>query len=70
MKHTLKFSENLKIEMKNCNISQEKLAKALKTTQATVSRWTSGINQPDFETLFELCEILDTTPNILLGWEE
>ena len=66
----LNFAENLKNEMRNCRISQEKLAKELGTTQATVSRWASGEYQPDFETLFQICEILDTTPNVLLGWED
>lgn len=69
MKH-LNFSENLKNEMKQNKISQEKLAKELNTTQATVSRWTSGVYEPDLQTLLIICEILDTTPNALLGWED
>lgn len=70
MAYTLKFAENLKNEIENSPLSQEKIAKALGTTQATVSRWCSGRYQPDFETLFRLCKILDTTPNVLLGWED
>jgi len=70
MKSKLQFSENLKAELKNCGVSQEKLAKELSTTQATVSRWCSGTNEPDFETLLKLCELLDVSPNVLLGWEE
>jgi len=45
------------------------LAKELQTTQATVSRWCSGANQPDLETLLQICQILDTTPNEILGWD-
>lgn len=56
--------------MANSHISQEQLAKMLNTTQATVSRWTSGKNQPDFETLFAICDILDVSPNNLLGWDD
>ena len=70
MKHKMKFGENLKNELAVAHLSQEKLAKMLNTKQATVSRWTSGKNQPDLETLFLICEILNTTPNVLLGWEE
>lgn len=66
----LKFSENLKVELKNSGVSQEKLARELSTTQATVSRWVTGINEPDLETLLKICEILDVSPNVLLGWEE
>ena len=56
--------------MKNAKISQDALAKALNTTQATVSRWTSGIYEPDLQTVLTICEILDVSPNVLLGWEE
>ena len=70
MKPTLKFSENLKVELKNNHFSQERLAKELGTTQATISRWISGENQPDLETVMKICEIFDTTPNLLLGWED
>lgn len=67
---SLNFAENLKAEMKNAKISQDALAKALNTTQATVSRWTSGIYEPDLQTVLIICEILDVSPNVLLGWEE
>ena len=70
MKYTLSFPENLKSEMKSAHMSQEKLAKALNTTQATVSRWASGENEPDFQTLLQICQILNVTPNELLGWED
>ena len=64
------FAINLKNELISRSITQEKLAKELGTTQATVSRWIKGVNQPDFETLFMICRILEVTPNDLLGWEE
>ena len=66
----MKFSKNLKTEMSLRGMTQEKLANALGTTQATVSRWIKGVNQPDFETLFSICIILEVTPNDLLGWSE
>ena len=70
MTHTQKFADNLKTEMANNHISQEKLAEMLNTSQATDSRWTSGKHQPDFETLLAICEILEVTPNNLLGWDD
>ena len=66
----MNFAENLRRAMLENGISQTKLAKKLNTTQATVSRWINKINQPDFETLFLICEILDRTPHELLGWED
>ena len=64
------FSKNLKIELQENHLSQEKLAEMIGVKQATVSRWVSGYFQPDYETLFKLCKILKSTPNLLLGWEE
>ena len=66
----MNFSENFKREMKYRGISQTTLAEKLNTSQATISRWMKGVNQPDFESLFLLCEILDVTPNELLGWDK
>ena len=66
----MRFSSVLKELMKASGYTQTALAVKLGTTQQTVSRWLKGINQPDFETLFVLCKVLDSTPNELLGWEE
>lgn len=66
----MNFSNELCNLMKSLNVTQTALAKQLGTTQQTVSRWLKGINQPDFEMLFEICKILDTTPNEILGWED
>ena len=66
----MNFSNELQELMKQCGVTQTALAVQLRTTQATVNRWVKGINQPDFQTLFEICRILDTTPNEILGWED
>ena len=66
----MRFSNELQALMKQCGVTQTALAVQLRTTQATVNRWVKGINQPDFEMLFEICKILDTTPNEILGWED
>ena len=66
----MNFSNELCNLMKSLNVTQTALAKQLGTTQQTISRWLKGINQPDFEMLFEICKILDTTPNESLGWED
>ena len=70
MKRVMNFAKNLTSELKVNNISQEKFARELQTTQATISRWCAGVNEPDYETLFEICKILKTSPNVLLGWED
>lgn len=66
----MNFANNLRQAMLENNISQTQLAQKLNTTQATVSRWINKVNQPDFETLLLICNILERTPNELLGWED
>jgi transcriptional regulator with XRE-family HTH domain len=70
MQRKVTFSENLKNELKSNGISQERLAQYLGTTQATVSRWANGENQPDFDYLFKICELLEVSPNDILGWND
>ncbi len=66
----IKFSENLRKALSDKNETQADLAKHLNTTQATVSRWISGVNEPDLQTFLNICEYLDETPNDLLGYNE
>lgn len=64
------FPENLKKALADSSKTQQDLAVNLNTTQQTVSRWTNGVNEPDFQTLLEICVYLDETPNSLLGYDE
>lgn len=51
-------------------ITQEEMAKALKTTKQTISKYEKGIvtNIPS-DRIEALCKLLETTPEYLLGWE-
>lgn len=64
-----KFAENLRIALKSNNLTQKELANKLGTTQQTVSRWLLGINEPDFNTLIEICIYLNETPDSMLGFD-
>ncbi len=64
-----KFAENLRIALKSNNLTQKELADKLGTTQQTVSRWLLGINEPDFNTLIEICIYLNETPDSMLGFD-
>ena len=66
----LQFSRNLREALKNNKKTQQELANYLGTTQATVSRWIKGVNEPDFATLIEICLYLEETPNEILGYDE
>lgn len=66
----MKIGENIKYLMKSKNLTQNALAHMLNVKQNTVSQWVNEINEPNCETILKLCEILDTTPNEILGWED
>lgn len=66
----LKFPDNLKASLtENCK-TQKELANYLGTTQQTVSRWLTGVNEPNLSTLLKICEFLNETPNSILGFDE
>lgn len=56
--------------MRDNGVTQTQLAQQLGTTQQTVSRWLSGRNEPDFDTLLRICLVLHETPNDLLGYSD
>lgn len=49
-------------------ISQKELAALLHITAATLSRYENDIYQPKLEFLCQMCKVLDTTSDFLLGF--
>jgi len=47
------------------DIGQKDVAKAVKTTPASVSRWESGLNMPDDDTVIRLAAYFGVTPSWL-----
>ena len=66
----MSFGKNIAELMKIKKLGQTELAKKVGVVQSAVSLWINEKREPDYKTLFKLCEILDTTPNELLGWED
>lgn len=66
----LLFNENLRLALAAKEMTQQELADKLETTQATVNRWIKGINEPNLKTFLQICNLLDETPNSLLGYDE
>ena len=64
------FPVKLKELLRDNNISQKQLADELNTSQPTVNRWIKGENEPSLKTLVKICEILNTTPNYILGYND
>lgn len=66
----MSFGKNIADFMKAKKMGQAELAKQVGVVQSAVSLWINEKREPDYKTLFKLCEILDTTPNEILGWED
>lgn len=49
-------------------LTQKQLAVSIHKAIATVQSWESGVSYPNAECLWDLCILLDTTPNDILGW--
>ena len=61
------FPERLKKLRIDSDMSQEKLAKALKTYQQNIDRWERGTISPNMETIIQLAMFFDVTADYLLG---
>lgn len=66
----LKFPGKLKASLTENRKTQRELANYLGTTQQTVSRWLTGVNEPNLSTLLKICEFLNETPNSILGFDK
>ena len=55
--------------LKERNITQTQIAKALQVKQNTVSQWKDGKREPDFDTLLKICILLDVAPSEMLGFK-
>lgn len=63
------FAENLRKFRKIKKYSQAELGRKLHYGSTTIANYESGRNEPSFRDLIRLAEVLDVTPNELLGIE-
>ena len=63
MKFTERFNELVKI----CGKTQVEIAKEINVSKQCVTDYKSGKSFPSLETLFLICQCLDTTADYLLG---
>ena len=63
------FSKNLAHYRKKKGYSQEQLAVELGVSRQSVSKWETGITQPELANIERLCEVLEITPNELMGYD-
>lgn len=63
----VEFGETVRQLREEKNLSKIDLANLLKVSRKTISEWENGFYLPKSEVLIQLCHILKTTPNVLLG---
>lgn len=64
------FGKNLKELRKENNLWQSDLAKKLSVTDATISRWELGKQEPDFDMLIKVAKYFNVSTDYLLGLED
>ena len=60
------LKENIKIYRKSMGIKQIDFAKCLGVSQKDISRWENGERTPNVENLKKICEVLNTSADIML----
>jgi len=68
--HRLIFAERMRDRRKYCGYSQCKLAEALKINQSAISSYETAHSFPPPDVLVDICQLLDTTIDYLLGQTE
>ena len=62
------MENRIKSLRKEAGISQKKLGDELGVAQTTISAWESGRNEPDYDSIRKMAEILTTSPDYLMGY--
>jgi transcriptional regulator with XRE-family HTH domain len=60
--------EKIKALRENKGLSQERLAEKLGVNRSMVAKWEGGVCGMSTDTMVNVCAILDTTPNDLMGY--
>lgn len=65
-----KFGETLKCLRKECHIGQNELASKLNLSNASISYWENGKQEPSASALFKLAQFFNVSVDYLLGLED
>lgn len=66
----LEFSDRLRALRREMDLTQEKLAEVLETTQRKISYWELGKTEPDLQSLWKLADFFQVSVDYLLGREK
>ena len=58
-----KIGDNIKSARKLKNLTQVQVAKKMNMTQQQYSRFENGIFELNYQQIYQLCQLLDITPN-------
>ncbi len=65
----VEFGRRLKAARKALRLSQEQVASRIAVHRTTYTKYETGVVEPPYSTLVSLCDVLQVTPNDLLGWK-
>lgn len=63
------FGYRLKNRRESLGMKREYIASEMNVSTSTITKWESGERNVPMNRLVELCNILEVSPNELLGWE-
>lgn len=66
----MKKTNSLKVARESKNISQKELAIKMNVDIQTIKNWEKGIGTLSYDNLIDLCNYLDTKPNLILFGEQ
>ena len=66
----IEFSQRLRELRQDKGLSMKQLAKELGTTDAAVSNWENGINEPKISYLKSIAVYFNVTADYLIGFED
>lgn len=64
------LAQNLKARAKKLGMADAEVARRAGVAERTYANYTTGKRSPDFKTFVRICEVLNSTPNELLGVEK
>lgn len=64
------FGKRLLLALRSSGVTQIKLSETIGVSISTVQYWIKGRNIPSGTTIIKICNLLNTTPNYLLGFDD
>ena len=63
-----RFGRALRARARELDLADAEVARRVGLSQSRYANYVMGIRQPDFDTLLKICQVLDSSPDELLGY--